>query len=204
VGAVGFESFEPAPGEFAHRSCIFPSGDPSFLTIPERDAPEWRNRILELHDLLNRSLYRYLRSLGLAPDEAEDVLQETFLRLAGHLKQGRSDDNLRSWLFQVAHNLAMDVHRAGQRERQDESYPCRCTVDEPIDPDANPERTYIQKEQTRQLMMAMSQLTLRQRNSVLLRAEGLRYREIAVALGVSEQRALHLVKRALLRLTGGM
>ena len=199
---VGYENVEPVPSELRGQRCVFQAGDSGFFALSEREGPEWRTRILELHSSLNQSLFRYLRSLGLAADEAEDVLQEAFLRLAGHLKQGGAEDNLRSWLFQVAHNLSMDVHRASRRERWDDTASSRGPGEEPVDPDGNPERIYIQKEQTRQLMAAISQLTPRQRNGIMLRAEGLRYREIAVALGVSEQRALHLVKRALLRLTG--
>jgi RNA polymerase sigma-70 factor (ECF subfamily) len=204
VGVLGLESIGPAPGEIRHQPPAYPPEVSGILAITECEGSEWRARVLELHASLHLSLFRYLRSLGLSADEAEDVLQEAFLRLAGHLKQRRCEDNLRSWLFQVAHNLSMDVHRASRRERQDDPGAFRGTSAEPVDPGANPERIYMQKEQARQVMTAMSQLTPRQRNSVMLRAEGLRYREIAVVLGVSEQRALHLVKRALLRLTEGM
>lgn len=179
-------------------------GEAELLPAGEGKGWDWHLRTLELHGSLNHPLYRYLRSLGLSADEADDALQEAFLRLAGHLKGGGDDENLRSWLFQVAHNLSMDIHRASRRNRQDDQDSYRGSYEEPVDPKANPERVYIRKEQAKRLMAAMSQLTLRQRSSILLRANGLRYREIAVVLGVSEQRAIHLVKRGLLRLTGGL
>lgn len=182
-----------------------PGTDTSDVFSPAgQERPDWRTRTLELHDSLNRSIHRYLRSLGLSADDADDALQEAFLRLAGHLKQGGDDDNLRSWLFQVAHNLSMDTHRASRRNRQENQEPRPVLSEEPVDPRANPEHTYIQKEQAKRLVAGISQLTLRQRNSLLLRAEGLRYREIAALLGVSEQRAIYLVKRSLLHLTGGL
>jgi RNA polymerase sigma-70 factor, ECF subfamily len=204
MGVMGLQGVEPAAAEIQRQQSLYASVDAGLLAFGEREAVEWRARILELHGSLSRLLYRYLRGLGLSTEESEDVLQEAFLRLAGHLQQGRSDDNLRAWLFQVAHNLSMDVHRASRRERPEEGSAYRGACEEPADPDANPERMYIQKEQAEQIRTAMSQLTPRQRNSVMLRAEGMRYREIAGVLGVSEQRALHLVKRALLRLTEGL
>jgi DNA-directed RNA polymerase specialized sigma24 family protein len=54
------------------------------------------------------------------------------------------------------------------------------------------------------LKAALCQLTSQQYNSILLRAQGLHYREIGEVLGVSEQRALYLVKRASQRLVGGL
>jgi RNA polymerase sigma-70 factor (ECF subfamily) len=200
---IGVEEIEELAGRQLQQGVMQP-GNSQFHAASRLDGPAWHERTLELHASLNHSLNRYLLSLGLSADQADDALQETFLRLAGHLKEGGRGDNLRSWLFQVAHNLSMDTHRASRRDwpGDPESYPE--TVEEPVDTDANPERMYIEKEQRKRLMAAMSRLTMRQRNSILLRAKGLRYREIADVLGVSEQRAIHLVKRGLLQLTGGL
>jgi RNA polymerase sigma-70 factor (ECF subfamily) len=164
---------------------------------------EWDRRTLEWYESLNIVLYRYLRSLGLPVEAAEDVLQETFLRLARHLKAGGGEDNLRSWVFQVAHNLSMDVHRANRRDRFEPGVE-RQLNEEVIDPTADPETMYLEKEKEKGLKEAMLRLTPKQFRSLLLRAEGLRYRDIASVLGVSEQRAIHLVKRGLLRLAAGL
>src|SRR5450755_259305 len=60
---------------------------------------------------LREPVCRYLLALGLAAPEAEEVVQETFLRLCQHLDSDRPRDNLRGWVFRVAHNLARDEHR---------------------------------------------------------------------------------------------
>jgi len=166
------------------------------------DAGGWRERTLYLYDSLAPRLAGYLRNLGLKKDEREDVLQEVFLRLAGHLKKGNNEDNLHSWAHQVAHNLAMDVHRANRRSLDAIELKLE-SADEPADPKPNPEWVYLQKESSRRLSAALSQLTRQQFNSILLRIRGLRYREIGEHLGVSEQRAMHLVKRGMQRLKGG-
>jgi DNA-directed RNA polymerase specialized sigma24 family protein len=59
-----------------------------------------------LYRELRKPLLRYLVCLGLSTDEAQDVVQDAFLSLHRHLASGRSQENIRSWLFRVAHNRA--------------------------------------------------------------------------------------------------
>jgi hypothetical protein len=57
------------------------------------------------------SIYRYLISLGTNPSEAQDLTQETFLRLYIALRNRKQIENIRAWLFTVASNLAMNQKR---------------------------------------------------------------------------------------------
>lgn len=174
------------------------------IPVEDYGKPGWRQETLYLYDSLSPKLTQFLRRLGLDRDEMDDVIQESFLRLAGHLRESRSgDENLSSWVYQVARNLAMDLHRSNRREHEEIELEFE-TKDEPIDPKADPEWVYLQKERARRVRVAMSQLTAQQYNSVLLRTQGMRYREIARLLGISEQRAIRLVKRALQKLMGGL
>ena len=176
---------------------------PRLIPVKERGTTGWRQRTLELYDALSPKLSQFLRGLGLNKEELDDVIQESFLRLAGHLKKGASDDNLNSWVYRVARNLAMDVHRLSRREHGDVELKFD-PADEPVDPKANPEWLYLQNEQFRRLRAAISQLTTQQYNCILLRSQGLRYREISELLGISEQRSIHLVKRGMQKLMGGL
>lgn len=173
------------------------------IPLKEQGRAGWRQRTLKLYDSLNPRLSQFLRGLGLNKDEMDDVIQESFLRVAGHIKSGNSEDNLQAWVYRVAHNLAMDVHRSNRREYEEVELKFE-PGDEPIDLKSNPEWIYLQKEQLRRLKAAMLELTAQQYNSILLRTQGLRYREIGELLGISEQRAIHLVKRAMQRLMGGL
>src|ERR1700682_1373137 len=65
-------------------------------------------RITQLFDELSGPVYRYLLCLSVCPAEAEEIIQETFLRLYRHLQAGRREDNLRGWIFRVAHNMSID------------------------------------------------------------------------------------------------
>jgi len=161
-----------------------------------------RECVIELYDALRPSLYGYLCCLGMTSDQAEDVIQETFLRLVRHLLQRASEPSLRAWVFRVAHNLAVDLHRSQRRWSFTTSEESETVVHDPLDRAPNPEQRLILRERFRRLKNEVAQLTPKQRHCVLLRAEGLRYREIACTLGISVQRVGELLQRAITQLEG--
>jgi RNA polymerase sigma-70 factor (ECF subfamily) len=121
--------------------------------------------VLLLFDRCASSLLRYVASFGLPADEAEDVVQEVFLALFRHLRLDRSRRNLTGWLFRVAHNLALKRRKRLQRRT---TVPWDDAVHAPVDP-----------------APVIQALPPRDRRCLLLRAEGLRYRDIADTLGMS-------------------
>src|SRR5262245_5384316 len=64
------------------------------------------------YDLYRRRLFGFLARLSGRRDVAEDLLQETFLRLAAKARLLAEDTNLRAWLFAVARNLFISHRRA--------------------------------------------------------------------------------------------
>src|ERR1700732_5597223 len=109
------------------------------------------SEVTTLYRELRKPLLRYLVCLGLSTDEAQDVVQDAFLSLHRHLASDRSQENIRSWLFRVAHN--------GARNRQ-HSYDRR--FGKPLDLDldwiaveATPEQVVLEKEQFRRLGVAL-------------------------------------------------
>ena len=149
-----------------------------------------------LYRELRKPLLRYLMCLGLSMDEGQDVVQDAFLSLHRHLSAGGSQDNIRGWLFRVAHN--------GARNRQN-SYDRRFStaLDTEIDPvldEATPERVVLEKEKFRQMGKAIRSLTDCERECLLLRSEGLRYREIGEVLGIPTSTVGDTVDRAIKKL----
>src|ERR1700683_4412757 len=65
------------------------------------------DEVVALFDQLRAPVLRYLLSFGIAVPDAEEIVQEVFLALFQHLRQGKSRANLQGWLFKVAHNLAL-------------------------------------------------------------------------------------------------
>jgi RNA polymerase sigma factor (sigma-70 family) len=119
-------------------------------------------------------------------EEAEDCFQETFvaaLRAYPQLQAGRREHNLRAWVLTIAHNKALDAHRARYRRAV---------------PVADVEAGSVALEahqHDEQLWTAVQQLPDRQRSAVVLRfVADLAHREIAASIGCSEdaaRRSLH-------------
>jgi RNA polymerase sigma-70 factor (ECF subfamily) len=149
-----------------------------------------------LYRELQKPLLRYLVCLGLSRDEAQDVVQDAFLSLQRHLAANGSKESIRSWLYRVAHNQA--------RNRQ-KSYARRFSG--PLDagteaiPDLQtPEKAVLEKEKFQRLGKAMRLLTESERECLLLRAGGLRYREIGEVMGISTSTVGDTVERAIKKL----
>ncbi len=136
---------------------------------------------------------RYILSLGLPMQDAEDILQEVFLSLFHHLSKSKPRDNLRGWVFRVGHNLAL---KRRQSLKPTDPLPELTLTDPGLNPE---EETAARREQARMLKI-FAALPERDRCCVLLRAEGLRYREIAATLNVSLGTVSGTLARVLSRL----
>jgi RNA polymerase sigma-70 factor, ECF subfamily len=158
---------------------------PAFGTGTGADGRRARleEEVVALFDLYRNPLLRYLGSLGLAPADGEEVLQEVFLSLFQHLDRGKPRENLRGWLFRVAHNLALKRRYRTRRDIQARA-PAGAE-DLAIDPQPSPEDRAAQRQTQERLLAVVDALAEQDRRCLFLRAEGLRYREIARILGMS-------------------
>ena len=157
--------------------------------------------VLRLFDECAASLARYVRGCGLEADAADDVVQNTFIALFRHLRLGRPRDNLRSWLFTVAHRLAVKHRTRTIRQRAMETPLGPEMVDAERRDEADPETLLNARRTQRRLQSALRALPERHRQCLLLRAEGLRYREIADVLGISLGAVAKAMAYAVLRLS---
>jgi RNA polymerase sigma-70 factor, ECF subfamily len=135
--------------------------------------------VVELFDQLRDRLLRYVLSFGLPPADCEELVQETFLALFRHLQRGRPRQNLRGWLFRVAHNLAL---KKRQRSRMDFEELVEASA---VDPAPNPEGQFASSQTRKRLLGVLNALPEQDRRCLALRVEGLRYREIAEVLDMS-------------------
>ena len=186
--------------DFRSERNSLPTSGVALFASEQFGASRRRQRIIELYDLLRPPLNGYLYYLGLNTDQAEDVIQETFLRLVSRRSDRSKEDNLRAWIFRVARNLSMDVHRAQRRWSRSKADEPRSDIRDRIDPAPSPEQQVLFEERMRRFEQTFAQLTPKQRQCVLLRAEGFRYREIAISLGVSVQRVGELLQRSIILL----
>jgi len=155
------------------------------------------DEVVGLYDELHEPLYRYFLYRGLLEDDAAEGVQETFLRLFEHLRIRGNRTNLRGWIFQVARNLIRDEFKSARRQRTERFDAIGEGREDHADPRGNPEEQILRLERLRRLPLSLENLTTQQRECFLLRASGLRYREIAEVLGVSVSNVGELVQRAI-------
>ena len=172
---------------------------PATVRSPAR-ASRIEEEVMELFAEFRNPLLRYSLSLGLTVHDAEEVIQEVFLALFRHLQLGRSRRNLRGWLFRVAHNLALKQRLANRTLSQRTVLDTRI-ADEQADPTPGPEEEVVSAQRRDRLLAVVEALPDNDRSCLRLRAEGLRYREIATVLGISLGAVSISLTRSLARLT---
>ena len=161
------------------------------------DAVE--TEVLALFENSRGSLLRYALSFRLSLHDAEDIVQEAFFALFHHLRRGRSRSNLRGWIFRVTHNLALKRRLAGRIESNLDDHQASLVELLP-DPARNPEEHLLFGELHVRLLAVFVALPERDRWCLQLRAEGLRYREIAGIVGISTGSVANSIAQSLGRL----
>jgi len=147
----------------------------------EESPSKLEHEVVQLFDAYRVRLLGYVTAFGINGHDSEEIVQEVFLALFRHLSMGKSRGNLRSWLFRVAHNLALKQRQADRRC----SFGPWQDVEAHCDPALNPEELAVSAQRQRLLSSVVSALPEQDRMCLYLRAEGFRYREIANVLGIS-------------------
>lgn len=166
------------------------------LARRERATMTLQDQVAQLFEQARDDVYRYLLSLGLYPPQAQEAAQEVFLRLYVTLKKGEDVQNPRAWVFRVAHNLGLKI-----RARQSTQAPFDPELELKLSStDVSPEQSVLERERTVRFHRAIQGLSEQQRRCLFLRLEGLRYPEIAGALGISASAVGEFLRRAIVRL----
>ena len=160
---------------------------------------------VEVLDRFESPLLRYvthvLGSNGGAADP-EDIVQETFLRLHRQIEQKGAESilNLQSWLFRVAHNLALDVCRRRDRERKaknsarEESSNDSSENQDALDGLAE----MVRREACDRAMEELQRLPEEEKHVILLKVvHGMTLREIGEITGLTTGNVDYRIKRGL-------
>ena len=161
---------------------------------------ELEREIVALFDAHRSRLLSYVLAFGLGGHDSEEVVQEVFLALFHHLQMGKSRRNLRGWIFRVAHNLALRQRQANQR-RHDRVETQESMDEVHRDPAPNPEEHVVSAQRQQRLLSVVNAMPEQDQCCLWLRAEGLRYREIAEVLGISLGSVANSLTRSVARLT---
>jgi RNA polymerase sigma-70 factor (ECF subfamily) len=154
------------------------------VVTASQSASEIEREVIDLFDQFRDPLLRYVLSFGLSMHDAEEVVQDVFLALFRHLQLGKSRSNLRGWIFRVAHNLALK-QRIENKKVRGRTEDGELIAERQYDPSPNPEEHLASVERRCRLLAVVDALPVGDQGCLRLRAEGLRYREIASVLGMS-------------------
>ena len=128
----------------------------------------------EVFDSHGPALLRYLRRLTGSRTDAEEIVQDTFLKLHCQLTDGAEILQMRAWLFRVATNAARDLERE-RRVRARET--AEATGAPVIDFEEHLQRQQL----TRRVLLSLPR---RMRQVLLLWSDGFSYRGIAEVTGI--------------------
>jgi RNA polymerase sigma-70 factor (ECF subfamily) len=166
---------------------------------PDAVCSDIEAEVIQLYDEYRSRLLRYVLSIGVTVGHGEEIVQEVFLALFRHLRLGKPKDNLRGWIFRVAHNLALKG-RMSERSRPDRIEFNEAVAAAAVDPQPNPEQQLASGQRRARLMATVQALPEKDQYCLHLRAEGLRYREIAEILEMSLGAVSISLSRSLARL----
>ncbi len=128
------------------------------------------------------AVHRYLVRLIGVPEIARELTQDTFLRAYQAIRTWRPEARFLTWLFRIAHNLALDHLRRAKHVRLE---PLDEGLDVP-DPAPGPEKQLETRQRARELERALATLAPAHREILLLREiEEMSYEDIAHALDLN-------------------
>ena len=186
----------PIPSTNSAGELLFPAN--ADVTLSSKPS-EIECEVMNLFEQYRNPLLRYALSFGISVHDAEEVTQEVFLSLFRHLQLRRSRQNLRGWLFRVAHNLALKQRCANHRS-QVMAASDWTIAERQLDPSPDPEEQLSFTQKRNRLLAVLDALPEEDQCCLRLRAEGLRYREIAALLGISLGAVSISLTRSLARL----
>lgn len=160
----------------------------------------------ELFNRYRAKLYPYILSLCLNKDEAEDIFQETFIRMVDKLPYYKPQNKFSAWLFLMARNIFLDNRKNkkekfyresmsldASREGEEETF-----KEESFASVGDPQSEMVKKEKEELIISAMNELSNQQREIISLRHfAGLSFKEISQELGIPIGTALASFSRGL-------
>jgi len=161
----------------------------------DRHTDAVHDRVVAAYEDAREDVYYYVLTLGTSSAQAQEIAQEVFLRLFTAMRGGEDVQNVRGWVFRVAHNLALKM-RAKEREH--------AAIDDASDRYASTERSpegiAIDAQRRKRIEEALAELSPQQRQCLDLRVAGLRYREIGETIGVGTSTVNEFLRRAISKL----
>ncbi len=163
----------------------------------QRKSQKLEETLVDLYASMRPALLGYVYQVIGSSGDSEDLVQVAFLKLFDHLNRNVEIQNVRSWMYRVVHNLAIDhVRRRGVHDNAVAGW-----VE---DRNSSDRTTTTEHEMIVQQKVAtyMGMLNERERQCLTLRAEGLSYQEVGEVLGISHKSVSVYLVRGLKKVRG--
>jgi RNA polymerase sigma-70 factor (ECF subfamily) len=154
------------------------------------DRVEAVDVVAAAYDAFERALYGFALGITHSGTAAEDLVQESFLRLVREVQAGRTPDNIRAWLYRVCMNLATSRGRRATVATRYLPFLASREVGE------TPEARHLRLELGAELTAALADLSDDERTGLLLSAGGFHGPEIAGIIGRSHGATRTMLTRA--------
>jgi RNA polymerase sigma-70 factor, ECF subfamily len=171
---------------------------PMALGWPEVSPRAAEEAVPELYERMRSPLLAYAYRLIGSSSDAEDLVQTAFLRVFDRLSRNEEIRDLRSWLYRVVHNLAIDEVR--KRRKQEWIVESWLAIAASRQRSPSAEDAVVWRQAVEQ---ALARLNERERHCLLLRSEGLTYAEIGEVLGISAKAVSVYLARGLRKVGAG-
>jgi RNA polymerase sigma-70 factor (ECF subfamily) len=175
-----------------------PHPDAAAVAMARDGDSEAFRALVERH---SRAVYRLAHRMTGSPQDAEDVVQETFLRAYKQLGRFESRANFSTWLHRIAVNCSIDLIRSrAHRETGHDSMDLEhlgAAAEVPQAISASPERLMLSTEVHDRINAAMEALSRMERAAFVLRHfEGQSIEDISRMLGLKANATKHSIFRA--------
>ena len=142
----------------------------------------FRNDVLPLKN----ELYRLALRITLNPAEAEDIVQETMIKVWNRREQWDNIESIEAFCLTICRNISLDKMRKMENQNQSLSEGEHDAPDQSYS--SNPEEQAMQQDRMQLIRQLINQLPEKQRSVMQLRDfEGKSYKEIAKVMGISEE-----------------
>jgi RNA polymerase sigma-70 factor (ECF subfamily) len=166
---------------------------PSIRILAARSSTA-QEYVADAYEHHQREIYSFALHATRSVEAAEDVTQETFVRLLREAREHPGPDNVRAWLYRVAGNIVISRGR-----RQSVALRWLGALLRPEVTDVSPERVAVDRERHDALQAALARLPDDARVGLLMAAQGFSGREVAESIGRTEQATRTMLCRARLQ-----
>ena len=159
-----------------------------FLFAKKGDGRAFEQIVLQTE----RAVYNLALSIVKKKEDAEDVTQETYLRLWRVASELKLEGSLKLYILKAARNLSLDLIRKNSRMDEIDTVILDSDGEFEIDiaddsPDSRPDASYLRKVEKETVLQSIEELPSAAREMIVLRdIEGLSYAEIGAMLGIAE------------------